>query len=106
MHTVGVPDYQDYLDLLEVEAAELPSLLDTLLINVTAMFRDPAVWDLLRVELLPALLSALGPDEPVRVWSAACATGEEAYSLAIVLHELLGDEDYRRRVKVYAHGHR
>ena len=102
MHTAGVPDYQAYLDLLEVEAAELPLLLDTLLINVTAMFRDPAVWDLLRAELLPALLSALGPDEPVRVWSAACATGEEAYSLAIVLHELLGDEDYRRRVKVYA----
>ncbi len=102
MGTVGAPDYQTYLDLLEVEAAELPLLLDTLLINVTAMFRDPPVWELLRNELLPGLLAALGPDEPIRVWSAACATGEEAYSLAILLHELLGDQDYRRRVKVYA----
>ena len=73
-----------------------------LLINVTAVFRDPAAWQELATGLLPEVLAALGPDEPVRVWSAACASGEEAYSLAILLHTLLGDEQYKRRVKVYA----
>jgi two-component system CheB/CheR fusion protein len=102
MRAVGVEGYAEYVDLLQVETGELSSLLDTLLINVTSVFRDPAAWDLLRTQLLPDALAALRPDEPVRVWSAACATGEEAYSLAILLHELLGDEAYKRRVKVYA----
>jgi two-component system CheB/CheR fusion protein len=102
MHAVGVDSYPQYADLLQVQPAELASLLDTLLVNVTAAFRDPAVWQALRTEILPEALAALGPDDPIRVWSAACATGEEAYTLAIVLHELLGDEQYRRRVKVYA----
>jgi two-component system CheB/CheR fusion protein len=102
MRAVGVDSYAEYVDLLQVESGELSSLLDTLLINVTSVFRDPAAWDLLRTQLLPDALASLRPDEPVRVWSAACATGEEAYSLAILLHELLGDEAYKRRVKVYA----
>ena len=102
MSIAGSKEYRAYRDLLEVEPDEAHALLDALLINVTAMFRDPDAWQQLREELLPEALSMLGPDEPVRVWSAACASGEEAYSLAIVLHELLGDEAYRRRVKIYA----
>ena len=102
MRTAGVETYAAYVDLLQVEPSELQALLDVLLINVTAVFRDPAAWDELADSLLPETLAALGPDEPVRVWSAACATGEEAYSLAILLHTLLGDEAYKRRVKVYA----
>jgi two-component system, chemotaxis family, CheB/CheR fusion protein len=101
MRTAGVDEYAAYVDLLQVEPGELAALLDTLLINVTAVFRDPAAWDELRAQL-PLALGRLAPDEPVRAWSAACATGEEAYSLAILLHELLGDEDYKARVKVYA----
>jgi two-component system, chemotaxis family, CheB/CheR fusion protein len=102
MSSVGVDSYQEYGDLLQVESGELAALLDTLLINVTAAFRDPEAWAALRQKHLPEALAALDPDEPVRVWSAACATGEEAYSLAILLHELLGHEAYLRRVKVYA----
>ena len=102
MRVVGQPDYEAYRDLLEVEPGEARALLDALLINVTSFFRDPEAWQLLREDLLPEALQALGPDEPVRVWSAACASGEEAYSLAIVLHELLGHEGYLRRVKIYA----
>jgi two-component system CheB/CheR fusion protein len=102
MRTVGTGTYGEYVDLLQVEPAELEALLDVLLINVTAVFRDPAAWEELAAALLPEALAALGPDEPVRVWSAACASGEEAYSLAILLHTLLGDADYKRRVKIYA----
>jgi two-component system CheB/CheR fusion protein len=102
MRTAGAQTYGEYVDLLQVEPSELQALLDVLLINVTAVFRDPAAWDELATQLLPEVLGALGPDEPVRVWSAACATGEEAYSLAILLHTLLGDADYKRRVKIYA----
>ncbi len=102
MHTVDVPTYSAYVDLLQVEPSELQALLDVLLINVTAVFRDPDAWRELADSLLPEALAALGPDEPVRVWSAACATGEEAYTLAILLHTLLGDERYKRRVKIYA----
>jgi two-component system CheB/CheR fusion protein len=102
MKTAGVEDPREYLDQLEVNPGEVRALFDSLLINVTAFFRDPPVWQRLREELLPALLERLGPDEPVRAWSAACATGEEAYSLAILLHEVLGDEGFRSRVKIYA----
>ncbi|MFP5219044.1 MAG: CheR family methyltransferase [Actinomycetes bacterium] len=102
MRTAGVETYRGYIDLLQVESGELAALLDVLLINVTGAFRDPVAWDVLRDELLPDVLARLAPDEPVRVWSAACATGQEAYSLAVLLHELLGHEEYLRRVKVYA----
>ena len=102
MQTAGVDGYGAYVDLLQVEPSELGALLDVLLINVTAAFRDPPAWAELAGSLLPETLAALDPDEPVRVWSAACATGEEAYSLAILLHTLLGDEQYKRRVKIYA----
>ena len=102
MRTAGVDTYADYVDLLQVEPSELSALLDVLLINVTAVFRDPGAWAELAESLLPEALSRLDPTEPIRVWSAACATGEEAYSLAMLLHSLLGDEAYRRRVKIYA----
>ena len=102
MRTAGVAGYREYVDLLQVEPSELAALLDVLLINVTSVFRDVEAWDELADRLLPAALAKLGPDEPVRVWSAACATGEEAYSVAMVLHGLLGDEQYKRRVKIYA----
>jgi two-component system CheB/CheR fusion protein len=102
MQAVDIATYAGYIDCLQVEPTELQALLDALLINVTALFRDSAAWNELRETLLPSVLAQMGPDEPVRVWSAACASGEEAYSLAILLHEMLGDEAYKRRVKVYA----
>jgi two-component system CheB/CheR fusion protein len=69
---------------------------------VTSFFRDPLAWQALRERVLPELLSAKGAKTPVRVWSAGCATGEEAYTLAIVLAEAMGTEQFRERVKIYA----
>ncbi len=102
MRAVGVEGLREYLDQLEVNPVEVRGLFDSLLINVTAFFRDEAVWQALSTEVVPALLERLGPEEPVRAWSAACASGEEAYSLAILLHEALGEEAFKRRVKIYA----
>ena len=73
-----------------------------LLINVTEFFRDPPAWEHLRDEVLPSLLAAKEPDEPIRVWSAGCASGQEAYTAAMVFAELLGVDAFRERVKIYA----
>ena len=101
MQTVSMTSYEDYRDFLEVHPEEFTALFNTILINVTSFFRDSEAWAHLEQELLPELL-ARRPDGPLRVWSAGCASGEEAYSLAIVLAEALGPEEFRRRVKIYA----
>ncbi len=102
MRDAGSPDLRHYLDRLQVDPPEITRLFDGLLINVTSFFRDPGTWEQLRTHLVPELLAALPDDAPLRLWSAACATGEEAYSLAMLMHELLGDDAYRERVKIYA----
>jgi two-component system CheB/CheR fusion protein len=101
MQIVSVTSYEDYRDYLELHPDEFTALFNTVLINVTSFFRDPDVWDHLQSEVLPAVL-AHRADDPIRVWSVGCATGEEAYTLAIVLAEAIGVEAFRRRVKIYA----
>jgi two-component system CheB/CheR fusion protein len=102
MDAIGCESYGDYLDYLEVHPEEYEQLFDTLLINVTEFFRDPPAWDHLREQVLPPLLAAKADDEAIRVWSAGCATGQEPYTVAMVLAELLGEDAYRDRVKIYA----
>jgi two-component system CheB/CheR fusion protein len=102
MRAVSVPGFASYIDYLESHPTEHARLLDTILINVTAFFRDELPWDFLRDEVVPRLLEQKGAGDPIRVWCAGCATGEEAYTLAIVLAESLGDEAFRERVKIYA----
>jgi two-component system CheB/CheR fusion protein len=69
------------------------------LINVTAFFRDEPAWDAIRDTVVPELVQL---DGPIRVWTAACASGEETYSIAMLLAEELGREHFRERVKIYA----
>ena len=102
MAQVGIGSYTDYLDHLELHGDEFTALFNTILINVTGFFRDPEAWDYLRRDVLPALLAAKGNGHPLRLWSAGCASGEEAYTLAMVLAELLGPTGFRDRVKIYA----
>src|SRR5947207_1794579 len=102
MVQVGIPDYAEYVDYLQVNPEEFVALFNTILINVTSVFRDTETWEFLRSEVIPPLLAGRAPDEPVRIWSAGCASGEEAYSLAILFAEALGIEEFRRRVKIYA----
>jgi two-component system, chemotaxis family, CheB/CheR fusion protein len=99
MHAMGIDSFPDYQDYLEVHPEEFGQLFNAILINVTAFFRDETAWTYVRDEILPNVLAAGGP---IRVWSAGCASGEEAYSVAMLLAELLGRSEFRDRVKVYA----
>src|SRR5437588_4889633 len=101
MHTVGLDDYRTYRELLEAEPQEFVELFNTILINVTAFLRDGEAWQYLGDEVVPKLLDSRGQDAPLRAWSAGCASGEEAYSLAVVLCDAVGEDAFRQRVKVY-----
>ena len=102
MAEVGVERYEDYLDYLELHADEFVELFNTILINVTSFFRDPQAWEYLAEEVVPQLLAARSPDTPLRIWCAGSASGEEAYTVAMVFARVLGDAAFRERVKIYA----
>lgn len=102
MAEVGIADFAEYQDYLEVHPEEFERLFNTLLINVTSFFRDPEAWQVIRQEVIPAILECWSHGEPVRLWSVGCASGEEAYTAAILLAEEMGIEAFRRRVKIYA----
>jgi two-component system, chemotaxis family, CheB/CheR fusion protein len=102
MTHVGANDHGAYLDYLQANPDEFAALFNTILINVTSYFRDAEAWDYLRAEILPKIIDAKAPYEPIRVWSAGVASGEEAYSVAMLLSEVLGSSEYRERAKIYA----
>ncbi|MDQ1518930.1 MAG: two-component system, chemotaxis family, CheB/CheR fusion protein [Actinomycetota bacterium] len=101
MRAVAVDDYERYIEYLELHPDEFVTLFNMILINVTGFLRDTATWTYLREDVLPQYLEQLEPTAPIRVWSAGCASGEEAYSLAIGLAEILGVEQFTNRVKIY-----
>ncbi|PRY49974.1 two-component system CheB/CheR fusion protein [Geodermatophilus tzadiensis] len=100
MAEVGTGSVTEYQDFLEVHPDEFAPLFNTILINVTGFFRDRPSWEHLRERVLPDLLATAGPR--IRLWSAGCASGQEAYSLAMLLAEALGEGEFRERVKIYA----
>ena len=101
MEAVGAEGYAAYHAFLEAHPQEFAELLDTVLINVTAFFRDPEAWEALRAKVLPRIVERRG-GENIRVWSVGCATGEEPYSLAMLFAEAVGAEEFARKVKIYA----
>ena len=97
------PTLAAYATYLETHPEEVHALTTSFLINVTEFFRDPALFTLLQQRVLPALIArAKQEGAPLRVWSAGCATGEEAYSLGILLAEALGEELARWDVRIFA----
>ncbi|MGW3352077.1 CheR family methyltransferase [Nonomuraea rubra] len=101
LEALKLRDYGEYRDVLELEPEEFTRLFDSLLINVTSFFRDAAAWQRMRELVIPALLDQKPAGQPIRIWSAGCATGEEAYTIAMVLAEELGLDEFRDRVKIY-----
>jgi two-component system CheB/CheR fusion protein len=94
-------DIEEYLDRLRRERDELDALYRDLLIGVTRFFRDEAAFKILEERVLPELVRREPRDGPLRLWVAGCATGEEAYSLAIIVHEVMVAHG-RRPVKIFA----
>jgi two-component system CheB/CheR fusion protein len=101
MQNIRITGFANYQDYLQVDPEEFTRLFNTILINVTGFFRDPPAWDYLASSVLPDLLGPAGAAHSIRVWSAGCASGEEAYTIAMLLAERLG-ERFRDRVKIYA----
>lgn len=86
MQARGCADFRTYSDLLDTDQAEYDRLIAALTINVTKFFRNFSAWEVLRTDVIPHLLEE-SDSEPVRAWSAGCASGEEAFSLSILFHE-------------------
>ena len=102
MQVVGADDWESYRTYLDEHSEEFVELFNTILINVTGFFRDRETWDVVASEVIPRLLDERGDDTQLRIWSAGCASGEEPYTIAMLLSEALGEDDFRRRVKIYA----
>src|SRR5437660_10740189 len=91
----------EYLVLLDRDPAEYDALIASMLIKVTGFFRDSETWTLLSEKVIPQLLSEKRPGEELRVWCAASATGEEAFSIAILLAEAMGPAFQNQEVKIF-----
>lgn len=91
-----------YLAYLRGHPPEVEAMLKDLLISVTAFFRDAAAFETLRQEVIPQLFEGKAPEEAVRVWVPGCATGEEAYSIAILLSEYLEAEGRQTEIQLFA----
>jgi two-component system CheB/CheR fusion protein len=103
MGATGHSSLAAYAKQLETDAEEYARFISSLLIKVTEFFRDPKVFQFLRDQTLPELINdARRRGRELRVWSAGCSTGEEAYSLAITIAEALGDDSKPMDVRVFA----
>ena len=102
MQSINIDSYQSYLKYLQCHCEEYLALLDDVLINVTCFFRDRDAWDYLAAQVIPKIIALKQADEPIRVWSAGCASGQEVYSLAMLFAETLGINDYLQRVQLFA----
>jgi len=83
---------KDYVKYIQTHPEEIKALYQDMLINVTSFFRNPKVFDSLKTEIFPEILKNWRPEATIRVWTPACASGEETYSMAIALLEFLGDK--------------
>ncbi|MHC1635334.1 MAG: CheR family methyltransferase [Candidatus Methanospirareceae archaeon] len=97
-------DYKKYIELLEKNPLEYTSLLDNITINVTEFFRDPETFDTFKNEILPEILSEKRrrKSKILRIWSAGCASGEEPYTISIILFETLGSAIKDFLISIYA----
>ncbi len=98
----ALPDIGMYRDYLEQNQKETPLLLQDMLIGVTNFFRDREAFEALERDILPKIFKSASNTEQVRAWSVACSTGEEAYSLAILMAEQAAVSDKQLDLHVFA----
>jgi two-component system CheB/CheR fusion protein len=102
MQVTQVDDIRKYVELLRVQPEEVQNLFDDLLIGVTQFFRDQKEFALLERDVIPRLFEGKGRGDQLRVWVIGCSTGEEAYSIAILLREHLDRIDSGPQLQVFA----
>jgi len=100
-HNANIRDYSDYL---RTHSDEVKELVKAFLIKVTGFFRDPEAYEFIKMAIIPELIDRRrnDGDRALRIWSAGCATGEEAYSLALLLANHLGPEFSEWSVRIFA----
>ena len=101
MYLHGVVSVSEYLDMVANKYGEAALLASDLMIGVTSFFRDSIAWKALRLEVIKKLVAGEG-DVPIRVWTPACATGEESYSIAMMLRHELDFAGKKRELQVFA----
>lgn len=102
MQVLSTEKVEDYVELLRSQSEEAQELFNDLLIGVTQFFRDPKEFEILEREVVPKLFADKGRDDQIRVWVIGCSTGEEAYSLAILLREHMATLDAVPQVQIFA----
>jgi two-component system CheB/CheR fusion protein len=102
MQVLQVPSVADYIDRLRQDPKEPDQLFRDLLIGVTHFFRDPEAFVVLARDVIPRLIELASVDGTLRVWTPGCATGEETYSIAILLKEAILERDSMPKVQIFA----
>jgi two-component system CheB/CheR fusion protein len=97
-----IKSLSDYILYLQKNSAEIDVLFKNMVIGVTSFFRDPEAYDVLAKQVLPALLSQKEPDTTIRFWVVGCSTGEEAYSLGMILSEAMDKAKKQFHVQIFA----
>jgi two-component system CheB/CheR fusion protein len=95
-------ELEEYARYLRENAAEVENLYQDILINVTSFFRNPEAFEVLKEKIFPRLIEKRTPDEPLRIWTLGCSTGEEAYSIAMAFMEIAGERSGHIPVQIFA----
>ncbi|MEM7057916.1 MAG: chemotaxis protein CheB [Pseudomonadota bacterium] len=98
----GCDSLQQYLEYIETHQTEVPLLHREFLVGVTNFFRDRPAWKVLEQNIVPEIFADETEDEPVKVWSVGCSTGEEAYSIAMMLEKWRQDHGILRDIRIIA----
>jgi two-component system, chemotaxis family, CheB/CheR fusion protein len=93
---------KEYVQYLKQHLNEVNVLYNDLLINVTTFFRDPDTMEFLKKTIVPKIIKSGSPSDPIRIWVPACSTGEEAYSIAMIFMEVLGDRAANTAIQIFA----
>ena len=102
MVVIHSTDLSQYAKALDKDPEEISILVKEILIGVTNFFRDPEFFEKLKAKAIYPIVQSAKEDEPIRVWSAGCSTGEEAYSLAILFKEALEELQLKHDIKIFA----
>ena len=102
MHVLQIENVADYAEQLRSLPHEAEKLFRDLLISVTRFFRDHEAFESLETKVIPAILADPAVTDPIRIWVSGCATGEEAYSVAIIFREAMTRANSRRQIQIFA----